>query len=67
MCKYCNGSHEYRELEDKEVDAFVRDDDALEVRMCFYDELRPAKMGCSCALAINYCPWCSRKLGEENE
>ena len=61
-CKYCDNSHEYRELQDKEVDAFVRDDNALEVLMCFHDELQPTKMGCACALAINYCPWCGRKL-----
>jgi len=66
-CKYCNNSHEYRELQDKEVDAFVRDDNALEVLMCFYDELHPTKIGYACALAINYCPWYGRKLEEENE
>lgn len=35
--------------------------------MCFYDELHSTKMGYACALAINYCPWCGRKLEEENE
>lgn len=66
-CKYCDGSHEYRELEDKEVDAFVRGDNTLEVTMCFNEPSTATKMGCACALDIKYCPWCGRKLEEENE
>lgn len=62
MCKYCDGSHEYHILEDKEMDAFVRDDNALEIQICFFDEIRQTKMVSACAPVINYCPWCGKKL-----
>ena len=40
----------------------INHDPSLYIEMDFYDKIRKAKISMAMAPAINYCPWCGRKL-----
>ena len=40
----------------------INHDPSLVIQMDFYDKLRNGRIEMMIAPAINYCPWCGRKL-----
>ena len=40
----------------------INHDPSLYIEIDFWDKLREARLAVACAPAINYCPWCGRKL-----
>lgn len=68
-CEYCFKQHKQHsyiaEDGDTEVDLRI-DEDMLFIKLKWYDELRKTYLGFGMSPMIRYCPWCGRKL-EENE
>ena len=44
----------------------INHDPSLYIEIGFYDKVRQAEILTAIAPAINYCPWCGRKLLEDN-
>ena len=68
-CEYCFTQHKRHEYvgEDGETEVRLKiEDDTLLIHLKWYDEWRNCYMGMSMSPLIRYCPWCGRKL-EENE
>ena len=42
-------------------------DDVIDMLALWYDEARQTTMALRAHSAINYCPWCGRKLEDKNE
>mgnify|MGYP007133729477 CR=1 FL=1 len=42
----------------------INHDPSLYIEIGFYDKVRQAEISTAIAPAINYCPWCGRKLLE---
>ena len=65
MCEKCDSHQIPSEFEYDEMKPilFVRNEDnALEIRIPWKREF--TTMVTACAVGINYCPWCGRKLEE---
>ena len=68
-CEYCFKQHKRHEYiaEDGDTTASLKiDKDMLFIELKWYDELRKTYLGMGMSPMIRYCPWCGRKL-EENE
>lgn len=79
MCKYCqdNDIREKKEIQaPEEIQDYqiefgpghaileINHDPSLYIQMEAYDKMRKTKIAMIIAPAINYCPWCGRKLSE---
>ena len=68
-CEYCFKQHKRHsyiaEDGDTEVDLRI-DEDMLFIELKWYEKKRKTYLGMGMSPMIRYCPWCGRKL-EENE
>lgn len=67
MCEKCDSHQIPSEFEYDEMKPilFVRNEDnALEIHIPWKRDFDSSKMVTACAVGINYCPWCGRKLEE---
>ena len=80
MCEYCldewykRNIYEIKgDVSDYDVEGKVElnGEEGLDIHFSWNDETRkekdgrPVRMGLAAAVLIRYCPWCGRKLGEE--
>ena len=68
MCPYCANQNrkKYKLKEQRKngdyISAFYQDLNTLVINMNWYDNFYHARINCSSAIKINYCPWCGENL-----